>query len=507
MAEFGAGNQPLDMIAYQKGGQEYLLMSNSARGVMKIDTAPFATAQHIGAKVTAETGGVPFEKIASMTGVEQLDLLDADRSVVIARGAGWALALGGGSAVVVRPGQRGSDSSRGQRHDAFVGTTAFCRRIDEPDSRGRRSRTRPPGRLFGPADALAISLVTPDAGSARIQVSGLSTAEASALAAATLDAAAWHAILRVTSGADDSVPVAGKYAVVGTTVEFVPAFPFDPGHQYDVRFDPARLPVPRSDAVVVARVGLPAKAESAPVEVAAIYPTSDEWPANLLRFYVHFSGPMARETGVGRVHIVDDSGKELADALLPSPVDFWSPDQTRYTVFFEPGRVKRGIKPNLDEGRALVPGKTYSVVVDAAWPDTLGRSLLKSYRRTFRVVPAREAPLSLEDWRLSSPAVGSREPLVVQTLAPLDRALLMRTVGVALGGRSLDGAVEVGKNETEWRFTPAAPWARADHQLVVLSSLEDPSGNRIGRAFEVLPTDPAANAEAPERFTLPIALR
>jgi hypothetical protein len=86
MAEFGAGNQPLDIIVYSKGGQQYLLMSNSRRGVMKIPTAPFASAQHIGAPVREETGGVPFETIASMTGIEQMDLLDADRSVVIAMG-------------------------------------------------------------------------------------------------------------------------------------------------------------------------------------------------------------------------------------------------------------------------------------------------------------------------------------------------------------------------------------------------------------------------------------
>lgn len=85
MAELGAGNQPLDIISYRKGGQQYLLMSNSRRGVMKIPTAAFATADHIGAPVPEETAGVPFETVAAMTGIEQLDLLDASQSLVIAR--------------------------------------------------------------------------------------------------------------------------------------------------------------------------------------------------------------------------------------------------------------------------------------------------------------------------------------------------------------------------------------------------------------------------------------
>jgi hypothetical protein len=87
IAEFGAGNQPLDMIAYEKGGQKYLLMSNSRRGVMKIPTAQFGSAPAITTAIRG-TGGVPYETITTMTGVEQLDRLDDQRSIVIARAGG-----------------------------------------------------------------------------------------------------------------------------------------------------------------------------------------------------------------------------------------------------------------------------------------------------------------------------------------------------------------------------------------------------------------------------------
>ena len=87
IAELGAGNRPLDMILYQKDGKEFLLMSNNSRGVMKIPTADFGTAPGITAKVTKETDGIPYEKITSMVGVEQMDLLDAQRSIVLARTA------------------------------------------------------------------------------------------------------------------------------------------------------------------------------------------------------------------------------------------------------------------------------------------------------------------------------------------------------------------------------------------------------------------------------------
>jgi len=92
IAELGAGNRPLDMILYKKNGRDFLLMSNNSRGVMKIATDGFASASPITSPVSAETAGVAYETIASMKGVEQLDLLDAQNSIVIAR-AGAALNL------------------------------------------------------------------------------------------------------------------------------------------------------------------------------------------------------------------------------------------------------------------------------------------------------------------------------------------------------------------------------------------------------------------------------
>ena len=88
IAELGAGNRPLDMILYKKDGREFLLMSNNSRGVMKIPTANFGAAAPITARVTSETAGIAYETIASMKGVEQMDMLDAQRSIVLTRANG-----------------------------------------------------------------------------------------------------------------------------------------------------------------------------------------------------------------------------------------------------------------------------------------------------------------------------------------------------------------------------------------------------------------------------------
>jgi len=89
IAELGNRNRPLDMIVYRKDGREFLLMANNSRGVMKIPTDPFATATPITTPVKdSETAGVPYETVASLNGIEQIDKLDDQRGLVVAREGG-----------------------------------------------------------------------------------------------------------------------------------------------------------------------------------------------------------------------------------------------------------------------------------------------------------------------------------------------------------------------------------------------------------------------------------
>jgi hypothetical protein len=82
IAELGAGNQPIDMVLYNKDGHQYLLMANTRHGVLKIGTDQFGSAPGLKDPV-AGTAGVPAEKVTTMTNVVQLDLLDATHSIVL----------------------------------------------------------------------------------------------------------------------------------------------------------------------------------------------------------------------------------------------------------------------------------------------------------------------------------------------------------------------------------------------------------------------------------------
>jgi hypothetical protein len=81
IAELGAGNRPLDMIAYNKGGKPYILMANSAHGVLKLDAAHLDTYKSITAPT--DITGVPFEHVDDWKGVQHLEQYDNNNALVL----------------------------------------------------------------------------------------------------------------------------------------------------------------------------------------------------------------------------------------------------------------------------------------------------------------------------------------------------------------------------------------------------------------------------------------
>jgi hypothetical protein len=139
-------------------------------------------------------------------------------------------------------------------------------------------------------------------------------------------------------------------------------------------------------------------------------------------------------------------------------------------------------------------GHQYTIEVSADWHDAQGQPLAGPYRRRFRVGPPETRPLSMTSWRIAPPAPGTREPLIVTFPAALDHGLLSRALAVeGAGGASVDGDVVLEAGDTRWAFSPRSPWSAGEYRLVAQSILEDPAGNRIGRAFEVDMTKSAAD--------------
>ena len=74
VAELGNRNRPLDMVSYEQDGKEYLLLSNSARGVMKIPTDGLGDAPELAEPVRGGgTAGQSYETVESLDGVLEMD--------------------------------------------------------------------------------------------------------------------------------------------------------------------------------------------------------------------------------------------------------------------------------------------------------------------------------------------------------------------------------------------------------------------------------------------------
>jgi hypothetical protein len=357
--------------------------------------------------------------------------------------------------------------------------------------------------------AVSVPEITLDLANPRqptVLVKGLSRADLAAFERAQLSPEAWAAAFRVSvaqeSGPSSTVAVAGRYAVADGTLRFTPMYPLDPGRRYEVVFDPASASAAGLGHLtkISRQVAMPDAAPTPPVTVTGVYPTGPAVPSNLLRMYIEFSGPMGSRTGQDYVTIVDPKGVEMKGALLPLDTELWNGDHTRFTILFDPGRVKRGILPNRELGRPLQPGDAFTLVIRREWPDAHSKPLASEFRKDYRVGAPIERPLSTAQWRIAPPAAGSREPLRVTFPAALDHGLVQRALSVLRGETLVPGDVSVASGETEWRFVPRDTWTAGDYAVTVLPVLEDPSGNRIGHAFETLTPDdgtPLGNVRVP----------
>jgi hypothetical protein len=302
--------------------------------------------------------------------------------------------------------------------------------------------------------------------------------------------------------------VLGSYAVEGEALRFTPRFPLKPGVHYRAVFHPERLPKHPVKGKDVEEAVLLPKPPRPAAEVEHVYPSADTLPENQLKFYLCFTAPMSRGEAYDHVHLLDADGKPVVRPFLELGEELWDPEGKRLTLFIDPGRIKRGLKPREDLGPVLEKGKRYTLVLDADWPDAEGDPLKAAYRKTFTAGPMLETQPDPKAWRVEAPPAGGREPLAVTFPGPLDHALLqwMLTVEDA-DGRAVPGEVEVTDDETRWRFTPKESWAAGEYRLVADTRLEDLAGNSIARPFEVDLLRPVEAPKAAEAVRLPFAVR
>lgn len=313
--------------------------------------------------------------------------------------------------------------------------------------------------------------------------------------AATPNGVDWAAGLTAHVGRcderDTTPPMLAGVEVEAERIWLRPRFELDPTGDYCAVLDRSRLTRSTATAELLLeqwsgsqrtgpqRTGpqwtgqVPAQAPHA----VRILPAVDSLPANALRLYVEFSRSVFARDVHRWIRLRDDTrGVWVEEPFVNIPEGLWDGEQQRLTLVFHPGRIKRGVGPNLALGPPLEAGHRYRLLVEAP------RGLPVSFEFT----ATREDRQAVDPgrWRLRPPETPT-DPLRVEFDEPLDPYLVERWVWVeAAEGRIVETTAEARPDGLGLTLRPRRPWPRCALDLVVDSRLEDVAGNRVGQLFD-----------------------
>ena len=288
------------------------------------------------------------------------------------------------------------------------------------------------------------------------------------------------------------VQIRGGYSQDPVGIVFTPQFEFIPGvgrYRAEIIWDTLEehgLECSRSntpETFIDFRPAFAGPVET--TEVLGVYPDATEIPENILRFYVTFSQPMALGSLSGQVRVESVDGADVEAFFLESTQPLWNGDRTRLTLLLDPGRIKRGVGPNLEIGPAIRAGETYRLVIESGIRDSRGNSLFDEFIHRFTVTSPVYEALTIDDVVTSEIEAGTRNPLRISFPHLMDVFQLSRLLAVLTeGGVRVEGVIERVEDPFSIVFVPSTPWSDLGYTLQIASNVEDVAGNTFLAAFD-----------------------
>jgi hypothetical protein len=254
---------------------------------------------------------------------------------------------------------------------------------------------------------------------------------------------------------------------------FTPLVPFTEGLQYGI----VRKGVMIDTLVIEGHTG-------GRTWVVGTYPSTDTVPENLLKMHFLFSAPMGEQHSKRFITVANADGDTLSQTFLPLRPELWNASHDQLTLWLDPGRIKRGLGPNLWLGQPLNRGQTYHLTVSAEWKDRQGRALDTDYRRTFTAGDADRQKPDPSEWQLAIPGAGTKDPLHIRFNEVMDFSLATDCISVWQDQELVPGNIRLGKGEASAAFYPVNDWTEGSFQISVETRLEDLAGNNLNRLFD-----------------------
>lgn len=219
-------------------------------------------------------------------------------------------------------------------------------------------------------------------------------------------------------------------------------------------------------------------------KVMSAYPSNDTLPDNLLRFYVQFSHSMKTVNNLEHIKLLNDQGEEVSGAIFNNVYELWDEEQKQLTLILDPARVKTGLLANKQYGRALVPGKCYTLVIEKA--ENIHGDLIKEpYVKKFFVTLSDTIAPDVAKWKVVPPASQSVSAVKIIFPEMLDRLSLLTRIRIVDANHTpVEGDMVITQQEKEWHFMPVRPWRAEEYYIQVNGRLEDPCGNNLNGLFE-----------------------
>jgi hypothetical protein len=281
--------------------------------------------------------------------------------------------------------------------------------------------------------------------------------------------------LQVVLPGPGSPSILGNYSVLDEFVQFEPSIPFTRGLKYEIIYRDRKL----KEIVIPAPEG-----KHSPM-VTAIYPREDSLPENLLKIYIGFSEQMREGVSAHQVVLVKDGVDTLSNVFLDLQPELWNHDRTMLTLWLNPGRIKRDLIPNREEGPPLVPGARYEILVKPGWQDVTGDTIATAFEKKFVTIIRDTIMPNTADWTVEAPKAETMEPVILHFNEPLDYLVLKNALFVLNeDSKEQPGTVEIGDNERTWRFVPYRKWKKGSYQIRIQPRVEDLAGNNLERLFD-----------------------
>lgn len=303
----------------------------------------------------------------------------------------------------------------------------------------------------------------------------------------------------------NGIVITGSYEVFRDAVSFTPRFPFVPKISYKAKFfadqlaqnkNEVYLP-PMNGSVLEIEFSIDAPEKTASI-ITAVYPSENVLPENLLKFHVCFSKSMSAGEAYHRIKLLDADGKEVPKPFLILDQELWDPDMKTLTVLFDPGRIKRGLRPNLEMKPAMQNKNRYSLVIEKGWKDIDGNPTATTFVKTFTCSAADRTSPDVSTFHVNTPLFET-SPLVIVLTEPLNYILLQEAIRIKdTNGNIIEGTVIPQNSETAIEFVPKNPWSKTHYTIQFNPLLEDLAGNNLNRLFDEDLTSPTTTNRKPD---------